>query len=414
MGSCAKKEPEKPMKDHISKLLIYSIFGLASFPLIPLHWYSWYMVAYLGFALVSWMLMGFPISRKRFWMVVGIGAFFVVAVIRYSLGEPNIGGPNLLQKWVLMVAIPFGLSLAPIQYNAAFLRRWFDYFAVFLLVAVVWWNGRILFEILTHQVQFERLMHQYSLGFIYREALGKYFDLHPTYVALLCWTAVLALLDKIRNHSGDCAKWKVLAFVLAAQATVTMARMPFAAFMVALMVLVPYRDLLKRAWKIAPFFLLGLLLALPRYNELFEESKEKNSVSIRQDIYACAVPLLQEHYLVGLGPGNVFPKLMECYGDLPDGTAMAQRLNTHNQWLDSILQAGVFGLLALLLTVLIPFVLFFRKEKLYAAFLVLVSLSFFTENILHRQMGLVWFVMVQCLFLLALLSKDHEKPQSIP
>ena len=397
------------MKDHISKLLIYSIFGLASFPLIPLHWYSWYMVAYLGFALVAWMMMGFPISRKRFWMVVGIGAFFIVAMIRYSLGEPNSGGPILLQKWVLMVAIPFGLSLAPINYNAALLRRWLDYFAVFLLIAIVWWNGRILFEILSHQVQFERLMHQYSLGFIYREALGKYFDLHPTYVALLCWTAVLALLDKIRTSAGSCDKWKVLAFVLAAQATVTMARMPFAAFVVALIVLVPYRELLKRAWRIVPFFLLGLLLALPRYNEFFDQSEAKNSVSIRQDIYECAVPMAKEHFLIGLGPGNVFPKLMECYGDLPDGTAMSQRLNVHNQWLDSLLQAGVFGLLALLLSLFIPFVQFFRKEKLYAAFLVLVALSFFTENILHRQMGLVWFVMVQSLFLLALASNNTEQ-----
>jgi hypothetical protein len=137
MGGCNEEAPEEFMKERLIQLLSFAIFGLASFPLLPLHWYSWYMVAYLGFALLVWVIMGFPISRKRFWMVMGIGAFFIVAFIRYSLGDPNTGGPALLQKWVLMVAIPFGLSMAPIQYNKAFVLRWLDYFAAFLLIAVV-------------------------------------------------------------------------------------------------------------------------------------------------------------------------------------------------------------------------------------------------------------------------------------
>ena len=88
------------------------------------------------------------------------------------------------------------------------------------------------------------------------------------------------------------------------------------------------------------------------------------------------------------------------------------RFNAHNQYIESMLSAGIIGLIALLLFVFSPLVFALRRAPnavlpvLFATGIVAGNLL--VESMLERQMGLLfigWFMVVMVL----VVSKEQNK-----
>lgn len=130
------------------------------------------------------------------------------------------------------------------------------------------------------------------------------------------------------------------------------------------------------------------------------KTAEFNSSNVRNGIYYCDLDLITRSPILGFGIGDVQEKLNECYSKKISSKVYTWRdYNSHNQYLSFWLSAGVFGFVFFFV-----FLFYCFKKSLkysiviYFYFLVLVSLVFFTENLLSRSDGVLFFSFFNSLF----------------
>jgi len=81
--------------------------------------------------------------------------------------------------------------------------------------------------------------------------------------------------------------------------------------------------------------------------------------------------------------------LIDYYGDL----------NFHNQYIQSFTELGVFGLIILIMMILISWIKAFKNgDFVFLFFCLLMTSIMFTESLFHRQRGIVFFMILYCLF----------------
>lgn len=145
-------------------------------------------------------------------------------------------------------------------------------------------------------------------------------------------------------------------------------------------------------------------LILPNKNQKSEE------VNFRYGIYHCASLILKENWITGVGPGNVQKDLNTCYSgynykNYDDYSKIDY--NSHNQYLDILLKYGIFGLALF-------FVFLFwgiaNTNLSYRIFLFLILMAMLTENILDRQVGIVFFTFFNTLFFINRTNYFEKSP----
>ena len=119
-----------------------------------------------------------------------------------------------------------------------------------------------------------------------------------------------------------------------------------------------------------------------------------------------AYEILKDNWLLGVGVENVQDKLNSCYGkytyqnfdDFKNTT-----YNSHNQYLDIILKYGIFGLVLFFI-----FLLWGIKNNdfNYQIFIFLTLMSLISENIFDRQVGIVFFNLLNSLFFISMVKKS--------
>jgi len=140
-----------------------------------------------------------------------------------------------------------------------------------------------------------------------------------------------------------------------------------------------------------------------RYKELYQSmlvlpgkgnnTDNYNSTSVRSGIYYCSALLAKDHWLFGLGVGDVQDNLSECY-DQKIGAKVYKwkKYNSHNQYMFFLLSSGILGL-----TTFILFIIFLIRKILVVKssiifyFLFSTSIVFLTENLLSRSDGILFF-----------------------
>ena len=132
-----------------------------------------------------------------------------------------------------------------------------------------------------------------------------------------------------------------------------------------------------------------------RFNDMFQTIVNLNhdkdlgdlknlSTNNRILIYKNYLDLIKNNYLVGYGYENGLETVNSEYN---------YSFNTHNQYLQSLFHAGVFGLFLLVLFSISPFVLKVKKtKKKYGLefLIILILFNFLFESLLYRQWGLIF------------------------
>lgn len=125
-----------------------------------------------------------------------------------------------------------------------------------------------------------------------------------------------------------------------------------------------------------------------------------NSTNLRVGILNCSFNLLKNNWLFGFGTGSAQKNLNECYQSSGYSDVLfIDQYDTHNQYLNVWLNTGVIGLFIFLLTIVIPMNKAYKENCfVYLAFLCLVALCCFTESLLERQNGIVFYAFFNSLF----------------
>lgn len=157
-----------------------------------------------------------------------------------------------------------------------------------------------------------------------------------------------------------------------------------------------YRGMLKDRIMIFPIVLVALAISLsnPQTRTLVKQIKSDadNSFSNRIELFQSIRPVLQKTPFFGYGIGDTRDLLSESYIVAKQDEFAKQRLNAHNQFIETYLGLGVPGLMALLMVFISVFIKAWRKKNylLFSWGLIFIALMM-TENILFRYNGIVFF-----------------------
>jgi len=118
-----------------------------------------------------------------------------------------------------------------------------------------------------------------------------------------------------------------------------------------------------------------------------------NSSNVRNGIFYCDFKLIQNSPIVGIGIGDIQDSLTSCYReDLRSEIYKWHTYNSHNQYFYFWISTGILGLISIVFLILKTFA-FSLKEKNKLLFLItcLIAITFFTENLLERSDGLIFY-----------------------
>lgn len=154
-----------------------------------------------------------------------------------------------------------------------------------------------------------------------------------------------------------------------------------------------------------------------RVDELFnsisgkKEDANFSSTQTRMLIWNISFDLIKEKPLFGYGSGDSKLALTKQYKDRNLGFLLDKQLNAHNQYLQSTLDAGLIGGIILLLILFVPLILCFKeKQGLYAIFIGILALNFFSESMLETQSGVIFYAFFNTLFFAVIMQQKSKNP----
>ncbi len=148
-------------------------------------------------------------------------------------------------------------------------------------------------------------------------------------------------------------------------------------------------------------YLSKTVTATAKHEKTFVKEVESNSA--RVNIWEIVIPLGFENFWFGLGTNDVPSTLVPKYQKAGMEEAAKLRLNCHNQFLETQLAIGIFGLLSVV--GLVGTGVYFgikRRNFVYLVFSLLCFSNFMVESMLETQAGVVFFAFFNCFFFVQL------------
>ncbi|SFC64097.1 O-antigen ligase [Algibacter lectus] len=244
-----------------------------------------------------------------------------------------------------------------------------------------------------------------SVNYFFHNVVLK-LDFHHSYLSLYCLVAsIIFLFLKYEKN-----KWIyiVTGFFLLLQPLLFRSRI---ATVLALLILLIW--CFKKGKKLVVGIAILLLVVATYFNnklfDRFSNVLESSYNSERNIIWKSSLDLIKNNYILGIGAGDVEDDLVKKYKEYHFDKGVKIKYNTHNQYLQTYLISGLFGiivLLYLLFSIFIPIKQ--RREELNIIFnsiFTLIIISFLTESMLQRERGVFMFCMMYTMAMINSLEK---------
>ena len=255
----------------------------------------------------------------------------------------------------------------------------------------------------------------------------------PTSMGLFCLLSIVIAVEKIRSTP---ATRKLLLYACIVLMSVMVFLLSIRLIIVCWLLIALFFTLkLLPGWK-SKFIAITACVALfiissftiPRvkrqWNELLDFSSQSmikldqdsslgrgwGGKAIRIAIWTCSFDILKQHWVTGVGTGDVQDSLQKAYENRKFYFAsIYNRYNAHNQYLQVLLATGVPGLAILVCCLLYP-LWNYRKYfsgNIYLLFLVLFGIMGCTETILEVNKGIMWYSFFNSIFAFGYLKSDN-------
>jgi len=244
---------------------------------------------------------------------------------------------------------------------------------------------------------------------------------HPTYYSMYLSLAIVLFASKIRCNPGTKLKLVYISAILFLAGMIFLASSK-AGILTAFIILIAILFwVLKRKGKVVASVILigftvvgGIFISRnERVNNLVNAVKLRNSTEIpdfdkkliadnlvRLKIWGSTSQTLNNfRWITGVGVGDTTDELLKVYKKQNIELALNEKLNVHNQYLQTLLATGIFGLLLLLLILGYTATISIRdKNMVLLLFLVIISFNFLFESLFERVFGVIFFTFFILLF----------------
>ena len=411
-------------KQGLLKARFFSLCLLACFPLLGMRGGT---LAIALFAFLSVLCIGFhwrAISfegRGIFGVYLGL---FSLILIRTIVLDNSDTSNFYLERSMSLLIFPLLFFLSPYRYTSKERSIVFFLFTFATIVITFYGELAVLLQLMDqvgvgkHWANRAQMMQDAAFSLQVRTIFENYSSFHPSYACLyLGICVILVMYFLLRNFSQlNWVKKLGLVFILLLLVTLQVilaARTPFAGTLVAAFLLFVLMQKKKFYVLIAGLSLIALIglayLFVPSFANRFKEVSVQNtsvptaghedSFNLRSGIFKCSRNLVKEHWLLGVGPGNVQKHLNNCYEGYSSTFFRENEFNTHNQFLDYWAGLGILGPLVLIsLLVIVSYANLKSGSFMPLAVCILFCSCMLTENILVRQYGVVAFAFFMSLF----------------
>lgn len=251
---------------------------------------------------------------------------------------------------------------------------------------------------------------QYFTG----HGLARFLDLYPYVFALLCLVALTVLAEAERGsialYPWLGRKVRLGLGILLVGFLLLLAVQQVILIWVLLTLFYAWRVLPQKKWVGAIAVFLVVLLAMSvalvaplreKVNDIVSGSdrntipldqegpmkQEWNGIAVRKAIWTCAWDLIRENPVWGVGTGDGQDALQQAYANRKFHlAALYNRYNAHNQYVQTLVCAGVIGL-AIWLTSIGWLLWKFRHESLFLFTFAALLFSMLTESMLETNKG---------------------------
>lgn len=349
--------------------------------------------------------------------LISIAVYWLLHLVSVSYGGDVSVGMRVVELKAVLLIFSMSFLLTDMTYLDTRHIRWLFYalagsvvcvFCYFVVVAIGRLGDGASWASVTNS-SFDSRHHAYValyvdtvLAFVYVELVTQWNSLHRWLrIALIVLVPICILyILLVNSRAGVLVMWAVAA--------------------------VSFMDLavVRRRWWLAlcvaalfSGYVLGMGELLPGYTDRIQSTvetvsdTEDDSTDARVDINRSAVSLALEKPVFGHGAGSYRSDLVDKY-DADDFEYGARaEFNAHNQYVETVLSIGAFGLLFLLAFLLWPLFLAvkLRRQLLPVLLITLViCANLMFESMLERQMGLLFIGYFMSLIVL-LISKEENK-----
>ncbi len=136
-----------------------------------------------------------------------------------------------------------------------------------------------------------------------------------------------------------------------------------------------------------------------------------SSVMQRIEFWRASAGIIRDHWLTGVGTGDMNLAFSEQYEKMNTQLEPGQRWRSHNQFLSILVGFGIFGLAWFLWAILWPARMLRRgNDYFFTVFIIILFLSMLTGDTIETQTGVSFFAVFYTLFLFARGERDDILP----
>lgn len=347
-------------------------------------------------------------SEIFFSLLLGGGYFFYLMWIYLTPFEMRKDIYSLLERKLTYFIFPF-IFLLFSKLSTISWKKEISWFVFANLLTTLMANGIILIQLLFFS-QHQEVNHVY-----YRISFEDITHIHPTYFGMYCAFSLGILWLYGKNFFGSRSWLNYLSqCILFFSLLILMPKSALLALGLIFIYSLVYVFKLSLQHKL--FLCLSLIvvtttlyLSVPfvaqRVNEVFSFLKNENqdvinnSMNMRSLIFTTDIELLKSHWLFGIGPSALQEHINEILFANSIVKEAGVEYNAHNEYLNQWLSFGLFGFLYFLAIMVLHIYTSLRQQnQLYLFLLMILFTTFFTENVLSRQHGVVFYSLFTSLF----------------
>lgn len=355
----------------------------------------------IGIMAVTWFLESsvsqkwntFKKCQAGYWIFILYGCYVISLIYSSNANE----GLSRLETKLSLLALPFLIFSSQIDKDQIqSILVFFTYSVISICMVLV-------------AIASVKYFHSGDSNLFFYHELTRPLNLHAIYLAnyLTVGILVLIFIDPLKNKIAIKIGLLVLSVILivmlsALSVTVYLLALSTLGASVLMTRMMSLRMTIITASALIAFILTAVLLTPRTRDKIMQINKLDykmsdpdyawNTITLRLALWECTLPVIKENPFLGVGVGDEDQALQDSYAKFDFREGVRCNYNEHNQYLATSVATGLIGLLSLICMLLFPIYGAFKvNDWLFFLFLLLMGISFFTENFLSLQKGVVFF-----------------------
>jgi len=385
---------KKIANNKLAKLGLIIMFALLLFPS---------NIKAIGILFFGLTVLAFSFKRKfhfdyKYFLLNG--ALYISFAITVLYSDNLDIALRKLEHASALIVFPFIFALTTQKERKELLTNLSQYLWVFI-IAVFLFNCVAFVWFFATRFSFEGMLTHFHT--VLRLESGKY-NIHPIYLSMHCGIAVLFSLELLRKNKNrlQIAALLIMDIVIVAFLLLYAKKGPLIGLVTVLTLFMLFQQNRKfvKPYLLAIVTLTVLIIAIPNTRNKFVELLKIESIdtgvvtstNIRYSIYTTAQELIAESPIVGYGIGDYPDTLIDRYKTKGANLLAERKYNAHSQYFSILLIGGIISLIFFITTIGVNVLYAIRFDnQLLILTLIFYGIVMFTENILEREQGVIFF-----------------------